>query len=123
MIVTPPASEDDSISFETVQCLIVVAPEWFEREDFLDWRQGKTLDQGSAPACWNPAARQGEYNDVFMVFDRRWAREVPLEPGTEHCWEGSDSYALPEDIYVAIGKLLCQHGLFYGVIWLRSAAE
>ncbi|MBL8795478.1 MAG: hypothetical protein JNM56_16355 [Planctomycetia bacterium] len=118
---TPEESTDqEQISTEKAECLIIIAPAWFLREDFLDWRQGKRLEQWDRPACWDPQDRDGEYADVFLVFDRRWLELSPLEPGTEHCWEGSDQQGLPDDLYETIGKLLHERGLRYGVLWIKA---
>ena len=109
------------IDVELVQCLVIIAPDWFARDDFLDWRQGKRLEQWAGPACWNPKDRDGEYADVFVVFDRGWADDVPVEPGTEHFWEGSDQEGLPDDIYMDIGRLLHEHDVRLGVVWIKPA--
>jgi hypothetical protein len=106
---------------EQAECLILTKPEWFEREDFLDWRQGKADGQWCSPACWLPAQRRGEYTDVFLSFDRRWLDVAPCtEPGCEHVWEGSDSEGFPADIYEEIGTILHDHGLQYGMIWIKA---
>lgn len=94
---------------ESVSCLKLAAPEWFAREDFLDWRQGKRPGQRGAPACWNPKDRSGEFADVFITYDRADGPE----------WEGSDTEDLPNDIYRAIGQLLEERKLDHGVIWLK----
>jgi hypothetical protein len=109
----PPAS----LIVEKAECLVLTAPEWFQREDFLDWRQGRAEGQWCAPASWFPQDRLGDYVDVFMTFDRGWP--IECEPGCEHLWECSDGDGLSEDIYQAIGKLLYQQGLHHGVIWIR----
>lgn len=113
------ATDAELLNIEQAECLIIIAPTWFQREDFLDWRQGKRLEQWDRPACWNPEDRAAEYADVFLVFDRRLER-ASLEPGTEHCWEGSDQQGLPDDLYETIGKLLHQRGLHYGLLWIKS---
>jgi hypothetical protein len=114
------AEDTGQLTVELTECLVIMAPKWFEREDFLDWRQGKAPEQWCGPACWNPQERTGEYNDVFMSFDRRWLDYSPnAEPGYEHLWEASDSEGLPNDIYEEIGRLLHDHGLRHGVLWIK----
>jgi hypothetical protein len=117
---TDKSTEPQPLHTESAQCLIIIAPDWFLREDFLDWREGQRLEQWDRPACWNPQDRAAEYADVFLVFDRRWLERASLEPGNEHCWEGSDQQGLPDDLYETIGKLLHERGLRYGVLWIRS---
>jgi hypothetical protein len=56
--------------------------------------------------------------DVFLTFDRRWL-PTQTEPDSEHLWEASDGEGLPDDIYDTIGKILHQHGLHHGVIWIK----
>lgn len=103
------------------ECLVLVAPDWFARDDFLDWRQGRHPEQWSAPAIWNRDKRTDDYADVFVVFDRRWTDHAILEPGTEHCWECSDPEGLPGDIYDAIGRVLLERGLRHGIVWIKPA--
>jgi hypothetical protein len=110
----PPAD----LIVERAECLVLIVPEWFQREDFLDWRQGKTESQWCGPACWFPNERTGDYLDVFLTFDRGWPPRQP-EPGCEHLWEASDGDGLPEDIYEAIGRILHQQGLHRGIIWIK----
>jgi hypothetical protein len=118
---TPEKSTDPKqLDTEKAECLIIIAPAWFLREDFLDWRQGKRLEQWDRPACWNPQDRDGEYANVFLVFDRRWLDIGPPEPGMEHCWEGSDQPGLPDDLYETISKLLHERCLHYGVLWIKA---
>ena len=35
---------------ELAPCLVLIAPAWFQRDDFLDWRQGKAECQWLPPA-------------------------------------------------------------------------
>ncbi len=115
---SPRAHSPPGLTVEVAQCLILTVPAWFAREDFLDWRQGRAEGQWSGPACWLPQDRTGDYTDVFLTFDIGFPPRQ-REPGTEHFWEGSDADTLPFDIYEIIGKLLHQHGLGQGVLWLR----
>lgn len=114
-------TDPEQLDTEKAECLIIIAPAWFLREDFLDWRQGKRPKQWDRPACWNPQDRTAEYADVFLVFDRRWLELAPLEPGNEHCWDGSDHQGLPDDLYETIGKLSRERGLRYGVLWIKTS--
>jgi len=105
---------------DLAECLVLTAPAWFAREDFRDWRQGRAEGQWCGPACWLPQDRAGEFTDVFLTFDRG----QPLEPeatasGQECFWEGSDADTLPDDIYLVIGRLLHDHGLHRGVLWIK----
>lgn len=93
----------------SMSCLRIRCPEWFQRDDFQDWRQGK--GKSSCPATWAPSTRDGEYIDVFMTFECG-----PVFRAGE--WEGSDANTLPPDIYRAIGDLLHKLDLRGGVIWL-----
>ena len=81
----------EAIAVERVACLILHVPQWFEREDFLDWRQGRAPGQWQAPACWNPDERSGDHHDVFVVFDRRLVDHTPeLAPVEPYVWDGTD---------------------------------
>jgi hypothetical protein len=62
---------------EPAECLVLTAPAWFARDDFLDWRQGRAEGRWCGPACWLPQDRRGDYTDVFLTFDRG----RPLDPG------------------------------------------
>lgn len=87
-----------------VPALILHAPEWFARADFLAWR-----NREDGPAHWNSTANP----DVFMTFD---AGSGPED------WEGSDSEWLPRDIYAAIGRVLYEQGYrhpAHGILWIQ----
>lgn len=58
--------------FELRTCIIVSAPEWFEREDFQNWRNEPSV------ATWYKGETEGEFLDTFIHFD-----------GLEECWEDS----------------------------------
>lgn len=111
----PPGATARTI--ELAKCLVLIAPDWFAREDFRDWRQGRAEDQWAGPACWLPQERTGDYADVFLTFDCSFP--PGNEPGTENFWEGSDADTLPSDIYESIGLILHEQRLHQGVIWLR----
>jgi hypothetical protein len=107
---------------ELAECLVLTAPAWFARDDFLDWRQGQAEGQWCGPACWLPQDRTGAYTDVFVTFDRGRPLEPGVaEPGLERFWEGSDADTLPDDIYLAIGQLLHEYGLRRGVLRIKPA--
>jgi hypothetical protein len=112
----PPAHVPD-IHVEQAECLILTFPAWFAREDFQNWGQGRAEGQWAGPACWLPQERAGDYVDVFMTFDSSFP--PCTEPGTENFWEGSDADTLPFDLYQTIGKILHEHHLHKGVIWLK----
>lgn len=105
-------------NIEMIPCLVLIAPAWFQRDDFLDWRQEKAEYQWLPPATWWPSERNGDYTDVFMTFDRSFPPNQD-EPGTEHFWSGSDADTLPFDIYDAIGRILLERNLHKGIIWLK----
>lgn len=105
---------------EVRECLRLNAPEWFQRKDFQLWMRGitKYSDKTKSFPPLRPVATwdrgfgiPGEYSDCFMTFD------CPTRDGLN--WEGSDD-DMPEDIYFAIGKILKDHGLASGVIWLTN---
>jgi hypothetical protein len=118
MATTDTTPDTDKTKVEVTACLVLRAPHWFARDDFLDWRQGKGAGRGCAPACWQPDVRTGEYGDVFMTFDRSLDRPGLGQLGDEHAWEGSDADGLPDDIYRTIGFMLYERGLRAGVIWI-----
>src|SRR5262249_41902106 len=60
-------AESPCTKVEVGECIIISAPHWFEREDLLDWRQGRAPNQWCQPACWNSTLCKGEYSDVFMT--------------------------------------------------------
>ncbi len=111
-------SRSTDLNIEVAECLVLTAPAWFARADFLDWRQGKAEGQWAGPACWLPQDRTGDHADVFLTFEADWP-PTPREPGTEHFWYGSDADTLPFDIFEAIGQILHERGLSKGVIWLK----
>ena len=39
------ATDPEHLGTEVAECLVIIAPAWFQRNDFLDWRQGKRLEQ------------------------------------------------------------------------------
>ena len=98
---------------ERADCLVLNVPDWFAREDFLSWRRAAmTAARGLATWAKSPTEAPCEFADIFMTFD------VAL--GNYSAWEGSDAEDLPADIYAAIGQALHQHGLTYGLIWLKN---
>ncbi len=109
---------NDLLRVEVAECLVLTVPDWFAREDFLDWRQGLAEGQWAGPACWLPQDRTGDHTDVFLTFETDWPPQ-PREPGTQHFWYGSDAETLPLDIYQAIGHLLQEHHLHKGGLWLK----
>jgi hypothetical protein len=116
-----PETATQTVSVERARCLILHVPQWFDREDFLDWRQGRARGQWQAPACWNPDERDGEHHDVFIVFDRRLVDHTPeLGPEKPYIWDGTDLTGLPDDIYQAIGEVLAKRDLRYGILWLTA---
>jgi hypothetical protein len=122
MITEQPSApcEAERLRAERSACLILHVPQWFQRGDFLDWRQGQVPHQWEAPATWNPDCRDGPNHDVFVVFDRRPIDDTPeFEPVEGYLWEGSDLAGLPDDIYQAIGTVLAERRLRYGVLWLK----
>ena len=123
MIESIPANDTkcEKTRLERATCIILHVPQWFQRSDFLDWRQGLVPGQWEVPACWNPQQREGEHNDVFLVFDRRIVDDSSgYAPDEPYYWDGSDLTGLPDDIYAAIGTVLAERRLKYGVLWLRS---
>ncbi len=115
------ASAAHRLDVERTECVILHVPQWFERSDFLDWRQGRAPGQWQGPACWNPGQRVGDHNDVFVVFDRRLVDDTPgLEPDEPFVWDGTDITGLPDDIYEAIGIMLHRRKLRYGLLWLTD---
>jgi hypothetical protein len=113
-------AESPCTKVEVGECIIISAPNWFEREDFLDWRQGRAPSQWCQPACWNSTLRKGEYSDVFMTFDRNPIGQVYHgEEALDYFWEGSDADTLPDDIFETIGEILHTQKSQSGVIWIR----
>jgi hypothetical protein len=121
MIVEQPLPQiEQKLTLELAPCVMLSAPDWFKRDDFQDWRQGKADGQWCAPACWLPHDRGTETTDVFMTFDRSGMCSLKtIDPGTENHWEGSDADTLPEDIFQEIGRLLREHNLRFGVLWIK----
>lgn len=102
---------------ELAECVIITAPEWFEREDFRAWLKGP-----QRPATWHRDANTTyEYADVFITFDG----------GSDHGargenYEGSDFWGdgegrLPEDIEDAIRLALAKTHATRGVVRISPA--
>lgn len=99
-------------SVKLAECVIITAPEWFEREDFRAW-----LDGPQRPATWHKEGEEAyEYADVFVTFD---GGANPGPAGENY--EGSDfggagEAALPEDIEAAIKLTLASLHVTWGVV-------
>lgn len=83
---------------ERVQAVHIMAPPWYEREDFLDFINGRRESQGdSRPATWHLEGQEAdEYSDVFVTYDGE---------------EGSDADHIPPDIWEAICVLVREQGI------------
>lgn len=105
------------VSAERAECLIITAPEWFGRTDFLTWLR----DPANGVATWDGGGESTEYSDVFMTFDGG------SDPGPEgeqiegSHFGGVDEHPLPADIEREIKRQLCRAGLRYGVVRIRPA--
>lgn len=93
--------------------LVLTVPDWFERDDFHNWRRGRI--GFFEPATWNAhASYLTEYDDIFMTFHR----DLSLDDDE---WEGSDvDNDMPAYVYAGIGKILHEYNLHEGVLWLRA---
>lgn len=87
-------------------CLAINAPEWYLRQDFQDFLEGRRPGQLGPPATWHrPGTAPDEFSDVFVTFDGG---------------EGSDADALPADIWMAIRAAADHYRMTYGVVWIRN---
>ncbi len=112
---TGPGVVMPGLKMEIATCVIVNAPEWFQRDDFQAWRRGCVAEQAGGPATWHPEQEgPGDYQDVFITFDRG-----PNPDPRNGDWEGSDDFGLPDDIYAALGEVLRLAAARYGVIWIK----
>lgn len=97
---------------ERADCVIITAPHWFAREDFLRWLRLP------GAATWDGGAGT-DYSDTFLTFD---AGDDPGADGAHIM--GSDfgaegDRAMPADIEREIKRALAGLAVARGVVWLR----
>ena len=110
MFFPAPTGGDVKVGQDSGELVVLKRPDWFEREDFQLWRQGKF---GDGPAAWG--AHYSCDGDVFMTFYRD-----PSVAGDY--WDGSDvDAAMPAYVYADVGRTLREYGCREGVIWLCSS--
>jgi hypothetical protein len=112
-----PATDAPAAQVETADCVVLTAPHWFERADFLAWLTGP-----SRVATWR---REGdkttEYSDAFVTFDGG-SDPGPAGERYEGCdFYGAGEYALPEDIEREIKAALATCRATRGVVWIRPS--
>ena len=100
---------------EVYPCMVLSAPEWFERDDFEKYMNGRTeafdYKNPHRPLHFNAASwgysnqgwEAGEFADVFLTYDHD---------------EGSNS-DLPEDIWKAICTAAKENGFEFCVVWIK----
>lgn len=93
---TSAADPGPSLEILKADCLVIRAPDWFKREDFLKWRSHKDVVK------WDWV---GEGRDTFLVYDGG---------------DLSDDGFLPEDIAAKIHAEAERIGMEYGTIWLKA---
>ena len=92
-------------------CLRIDAPEWYRRQDFRDFLNGKRDGQeGRSPAMWHRRGEEpDEMSDVFVTFDTG---------------EGSDAEGIiPDDIWEAICAIAEKHGFEDGIVWISNVGH
>lgn len=108
------AAEENGIEVEVSECVVISAPGWFEREDFLKW-----LRTGGQPATWDAGGESTEYSDCFITFD---GGSNPGDLGENYegsNFNGGGEAAMPEDIEAAIKAALFRAGARCGVLWIK----
>jgi hypothetical protein len=93
------------IEAETTNCLRINAPQWYQRQDFLDW-----LNQPSTATWHRKGEPPSEYSDVFVTIDG--------EEGSDANGVSPDS--IPEDIWREIVEAARRLGIDYGIVWLSN---
>ena len=89
-------------------CLLKLnCPDWFARPDFRGFLDQfcRSTDGSRKLATWHTPGAPDEYSDVFSVYDQG---------------EGSDTDAMPEDVWREIRAVAEQHGFRYGIVWLTN---
>lgn len=87
--------------FELHTCIIVSAPDWFEREDFQNWRNSE-----ATVATWYKGETEGDFLDTFINFEE-----------LEDCWEDSFPADIKRELIDIISSI--PQSLQYGVIWMK----
>ena len=84
-----------------MQVVSIVAPQWYEREDFRQFIDDPT----SRLATWHPKGKPpSEFSDVFVTYDDG---------------EGSDS-DMPAEIWEEICSICRQLHVKYGLVWIKN---
>jgi hypothetical protein len=90
-------------------CLRIDCPEWYEREDFIQWLQAGV---GKGLATWHVAGEVGDMSDVFLVYDNG-------ECGDLFGFQGSD-VQFPDDLWAEVRRRCDEAGVEYGLVWLTN---
>lgn len=80
------------------KCLVIMAADWFVREDFQAWRRKSHV------ATWKEKDVEGQ--DVFIVY-----------ADDELDWHTNE---MPADIYRKILRMVAAVDMEYGVIWIKA---
>lgn len=98
-----------SIKVERMPCLVVTAPEWFTRPDFLAFLNGEGERQRQPPATWHrPGWQVEDWSDVFVTYDRG---------------DGSDRDDIPDDIWAEICGLADEQDVRYALVCITPGCE
>jgi hypothetical protein len=89
------------------KCLQINAPEWYQREDFLQYLQQELRQPcpSMGGATWHRGPRASEFSDLFLWFDDG---------------EGSDSDLVPADIWQELCRICKKARFDAGVVWITN---
>ena len=93
---------------ELASCLIINAPEWYERPEFLRLLNRPTGERQTA--TWHNGGQPDEFSDIFLVYDNGEGSDIFQEEGLEDIWD-------------LICDLAQRHGMQYGVVWIKNIGE
>ncbi|WP_216726108.1 hypothetical protein [Hymenobacter siberiensis] len=96
------------MTIEPIKAVTINCPEFFAREDFMDWLR-RNITRKEIATWHNGYAAPNEYSDTFIMHD---------------CFDGSNYCEyFPDDIQEAI-RLKCESiGFEQGIIRLTNLAE
>ncbi|NLX98611.1 MAG: hypothetical protein GXY83_20830 [Rhodopirellula sp.] len=90
-------------------CLQINAPEWYRREDFMQYLQTALRQPcpGLGGATWHRGDRPSEFSDLFLWFSDG---------------DGSDRGLMPEDIWKRIEAICDKEEFNDGLLWITNLA-
>jgi hypothetical protein len=97
------------MSFNHMPLVRIDAPEWYEREDWMEWLNNRT--PMNHPATWHvEGEKPNEYSDVFFTYC--------VDEGGSDYGEGKPS--IPDDIWHQIEALIKAQDIDECLVWVSN---